>query len=283
MLFAKIGARASGAFQEKKNMRKSNQASKRFAFEQLELRTVLNGTVMATGAGNSLVLTGDAGNNAIVVHQIGTNSDGSGAIIQVLGSGTKINNLDTATTGFSFTFGSGNGNGITSIDIEMAGGSDVVTFANTRVSGSITVNMDDPSSGDVGDGNDVLAMANVHSTNGVITIGLGNGANVATLVRVSSGSDFTLTAGDGHNAVALNTVSSDTSPETANDTFIVTLGSGRFNTVVMVNCTDGPDGTLEISNSGEDGVLIGALNSFSHQSDVTTFRFRAGDLRNNKA
>ena len=111
---------------------------------------------------------------------------------------------------------------------------------------------------------------------------LGGGNNVATLVKVSSGSDFTLTALNGRNAIALNSVSSNTSPEAANDTFLVTLGSGRFNSVVMVNCTDGSDGTLEISNGGEDGVLVGALNSFAHQSDVTTFRFRAGDLRNNK-
>ena len=76
-------------------MRKSNQSTKRFAFERLELRTVLNGTVLATGAGGTLTLTGDSNKNAIVVHQISTNSDGSGAIIQVLGAGTKINNLDT--------------------------------------------------------------------------------------------------------------------------------------------------------------------------------------------
>jgi hypothetical protein len=62
-------------------MRKSNLSAKKFTFERLEDRAVLNGTVMATGSGGALVLTGDAGNNSIVVHQIGTNSDGSGAII----------------------------------------------------------------------------------------------------------------------------------------------------------------------------------------------------------
>lgn len=264
-------------------MRKSTQTSQRFTFERLESRTVLNGTVTATGAGGALVLTGDAANNAIVVQQIGKNSDGSGAIIQVISTAkTKINNLDTSTTGNVFTFGRGAGNGITTVDIELAGGSDILTFTGARVTGSITVNMDDPGSDGVGDGNDVLAMVNVHSTNDVMTIGLGGGNNVASLVKVSSGSDFTLTALNGRNALALNSVSSNTSPEAANDTFIVTLGSGRFNSVVMVNCTDGPGGTLEISNGGEDGTLVGVLNSFSNQSDVTTFRFRAGDLRNNK-
>ena len=252
------------------------------AFERLEDRAVLNGTVMASGAGGTLTLNGDAANNAIVVRQIGTNTDG-GAIIQVVGAGTKINNTDTGTIGYAFTFGGGTNTGITSIDIEMGGGSDVVNFSNTTVSGSITVNMDDPNSDGVGDGNDVLAMVNVHSTSDTVTIGLGGGTNSASLFRVSSGGDFTLTALNGRNAIALNSVSSNTNPATADDTFIVTLGSGRFNSVVMVNCTDGPDGTLQISDAGDDGVLVGALNSFAHQSDVTTFRFRAGDLRNNKA
>ncbi len=264
-------------------MRRSSTALKKtFAFERLEDRAVLNGTVLASGTGGALTLNGDAANNAIVVHQIGANVDG-GAIIQVLGAATKINNTDTGAIGNSFTFGGGANTGITSIDIEMAGGRDTVTFSNTTVSGSITVNMDDPGSDGVGDGNDVLAMVNVHSTTAVMNIDLGGGNNVATFVRVSSGSDFTLNAGNGRNTIALNSVASNQNPETANDTFIVTLGSGRFNTVVMVNCTDGPDGTLQISNAGEDGVLVGALNSFAHQSDVTTFRFRAGDLRNNKA
>jgi hypothetical protein len=259
----------------------STSLKKTFAFERLEDRAVLNGTVIASGAGGTLTLNGDAGNNAIVVRQIGTNVDG-GAIIQVLGAGTKINNTDTGTVGNSFTFGGGTNTGITSVDIEMAGGRDTVTWSNTTVTGTITVNMDDPSSGGAGDDKDVLAMTNVHSAD-TVTIDLGGGTNVATLVRVSSGGDFTLNAGDGRNTIALNSVASNQNPETANDTFLVSLGSGRFNTVVMVNCTDGPDGTLQISNAGEDGVLVGALNSFAHQSDVTTFRFRAGDLRNNKA
>ena len=262
-------------------MRKSNPSSPRFTFERLEDRTVLNGTVIGANAAGALTLTGDAAKNAIVVHQIGTNSDG-GAIIQVIGAGTKINNSDTGSTSNSATFGGGASTGITSIDIELAGGSDVLTFYNTTVSDIITVNMDDPGSGGVGDGNDVLTMTNVHSTADTITVGLGGGTNVATLFRVTSGSDFTLSAGDGrNNVVTLNSVKSNTNPVSANDTFIVTLGSGRFNTAVLINCSDGTDGMLQISDAGDDGVLVGALNSFGNQSDVTTFRFRAGDLRNN--
>jgi hypothetical protein len=125
-------------------------------------------------------------------------------------------------------------------------------------------------------------MSNVHAGN-LINIYLGNGTNVASVYKVSSGSDFTLDAGNGRNVIALNSVSSNTNPETSDDTFIVSLGSGTYNTVAMVNCTDGPDGVLQISDDGANGILSGALNNFAHQFDVTTFRFRAGDLRNNKA
>jgi hypothetical protein len=260
-------------------MRKSTFSAKQFGFERLEDRAVLNGTVMASGAGGTLTLTGDAANNAIVVHQVGTNSDGSGAIIQVLGAGTKINNTDTTTTGTSFTFGSGTGNGITSITIDLGGGRDTLTFANTTVSSDISVMMDDAALGP--DGNDVLAMTNVHSSGGMISVDLGGGTNVAVLSKVTSGLDFTLTAGDGRNAIALNNVRSSQTPSAPSGTFTVTLGSGRFNSVVMVSCSDGTDGTLDITDGGADGVLVGALNSFGTQMDVTTFRFRAGDLRNN--
>jgi hypothetical protein len=264
-------------------MRKSTLSARQLGFERLENRTVLNGTVMVdsqTTTPGTLTIAGDNHGNAVIVHQIGKNADGD-PIIQVLGAGTKLNNRDTGKTGYSFTFGAASGDDITAIDFEM-GGSDVVTFYNTTVSGPITVNMDDPISGGVGNGNDVLSMYNVHSTGDAINVSLGNGTNVAALVRVSSGGDFTLTGGDGRNAIALNTVSADTNT-TKPDTFTVQLGTGTFNTVAMVYCTDGPNGTLDISDIGADGILTGVLNNFAHQSDVTTFRFRAGDLRNNKA
>jgi hypothetical protein len=258
-------------------MRKSI-LTRRNGIERLEDRSVLNGTVTATGAGGTLILTGDAENNAISVIQVSKNSDGSGAIIRVTDAGTKINNLDTGKTGTTFTFGSGAGNSITSIDIELAGGRDTLTFANTTVTGSITVNMDDQDSGGTGDGNDVLATANVHSTSDVITIGLGNGTNVATLVNVSSGSDFTLTGGDGRDVVALNTVRSNASPEASNDTFTVDLEGGNFDTLAVVNCSDG---TGDFSDSGRNGIISGAGNHFDNQT-ITGFDFRFGDLRNDK-
>ncbi len=215
-------------------MRKFKPASRSFGFESLEPRTVLNGTVAATNLAGALTLTGDGAKNVVLVHQVGTNIDG-GAIVQVQGDGTKIDNLDTSTIGNFFTFGGGASLGITSIDINLGGGADVLTFYNTTVSGEITVNMDDPASGGIGDGNDVLVMSNVHAETGTVTITLGNGTNVASIFRVTSGSDFSLTGGNGRDIVALNSVQSNTSPITANDTLIVDLEGGNFDTLTVVN------------------------------------------------
>ena len=258
-------------------MRSRLSSGKRLVFERLEARTVLNGTVMVdsqTTAPGTLTLTGDNSSNVVVVHQIGRNADGD-PVIQVLGAGTKLKDLDTNQTGFAFTFGANPGDDITAINIELNGGNDVLTFHHTAVAGTINV--------DMGQGQNVLTMNSVHSTSDAISIELGDGTNAVALVGVNAGGDFSLTAGNGTNAIALNTVSADTNTSTP-DTFTVHLGAGRHNVVAMVKCTDGPGGgTLDISDDGADGVLSGVLNNFAHQSDVTTFRFRSGDLRQNKA
>jgi hypothetical protein len=258
-------------------MRSRFSSAKRLGFERLEARTVLNGTVIVDSqitTPGTLTLSGDNSSNSVVVHQIGKNADGD-PIIQVLGAGTKLKNLDTNQTGFAFTFGAKTGDDITAINIELNGGNDVLTFYHTTVVGTINVDMDQ--------GNNVLTMTSVHSTSDAISIEFGDGTNAAALFSVNAGGDFSLTAGNGTNAITLNTVSADTNTRTP-DTFTVHLGTGRHNVVVMVNCTDGPGGgTLDISDEGADGVLTGELNKFAHQSDVTTFRFRFGDLRHNKA
>jgi hypothetical protein len=76
---------------------------KLFTFERLENRTVLNGTVMISDSGGVLDIAGDVANCAIAVHQVGTNKSDGGAIIQVVGSGTKILNTLTGKRGTSFT------------------------------------------------------------------------------------------------------------------------------------------------------------------------------------
>ena len=76
---------------------------KRLGFERLEARTVLNGTVMVTNAGGALTITGDASSNFFQVQQTGTTA-GGGVNVRVTGFATKIDNLDTGTTGNMITY-----------------------------------------------------------------------------------------------------------------------------------------------------------------------------------
>ena len=117
-------------------------------FEGLEARAMLTGTVTATAEGGILTITGDDAANAITVHQTANPGDGTIAV-QIQGLGTKINNLDTSTTGYSATF-----TGVTDISIAMNGGNDVLTMFNTTIPNTLSI--------DMGDGNDVLTMTNVH-------------------------------------------------------------------------------------------------------------------------
>lgn len=234
---------------------------------------MLNGTVMVdsltTNAG-TLTITGDSHNNIITVRQVGKNVDGA-PIIQVTGAATKLSNLDTGKTGTSFKFGSATGDDISAIDIEMGGGSDIVTFTDTTVFGSITVNMDDPSSGGVGDGNDVLVMSNVHSTDDNVNVWLGGGTNVASLTKVSAVDGFSLDAGNGRNVVVLNGVSAGSGEE-----FFVDLGTGKLNTVTVIHCSGGDS---DFFDDGSNGVLVGVGNHFDSISDVASFKIRVGDLK----
>jgi hypothetical protein len=246
-------------------MVRSTQLGKKFGFERLEARTVLNGTVMVdsqTTSPGTLTIAGDSSANIIVIHQTGKNIDGD-PIIQVLGAGTKLNNLDNGKTGTSFTFGSVSGDDITSINIAMAGGNDVVTFTNTTVDSTITV--------DMGDGNNVLTMVNVHTTDDAINVSLGDGTNVASLVKVGASFGFSLDAGNGRNVIVLNAVSAG-----AEQDFSVSLGSGKTNVVTVVNCSGGD---ADFFDDGVNGILTGVGNHFDSHT-VDTFRFRFGDLKN---
>ena len=111
-------------------MRSRVCSDKRFGFERLENRTVLNGTVFVTGALGALTLQGDTSSNYLLIRQIGT-TPGGGVNIRVQGLATRLDNVDTGTSGSAFTF-----TGITNIAIDLSqGGNDHLTLINTNIAG----------------------------------------------------------------------------------------------------------------------------------------------------
>jgi hypothetical protein len=252
--------------------RARNPLTKSFAFERLEARTVLNGTVAISASTGLLLITGDRANNAISVHQVGTNKADGGAIIQVIGLGTKLVNAETGKTGNSFTFGASAG--VTILGIDLGSGNDTLNLYNTTVSQGLSIQMDDPS--DAGhDGNDVVTASNVHC--GLFSLELGGGKNVAAITNVTATiAGFGMVSGNGSNTVVLNHVTAG-----GGSLLLVALGDPGpkgLNSVTVVNCAAA---SAFFSDNGSNGVLTGALNKFDQQT-ADTFEFRFGDLKNDK-
>jgi len=226
---------------------------KRFGFERLEARTVLNGTVMVTNAGGALTITGDANSNYYQVQQIGVNPNG-GVNVRVTGFATKIDNLDTGTTGTSFKF-----TGVTSLTVdESLGGSNHVTIAGLNLSdGDLTMTM--------GGGNDIVSVVNARSLDATILLGGGN--DVASFVNYrTTETDFSLDAGGGRDVVVLNNVHAGTSTLPANLT--VEMGPGNLDQLVVV--LSSADTATFSDTGGTNGILVWkhAGNHFTAETDT---------------
>jgi hypothetical protein len=222
-------------------MRSRVGSDKRFGFERLEHRTVLNGTVFVTGALGALTMQGDTSSNYLLIRQVGT-TPGGGVNIRVQGLATKLDNVDTGTTGSAFTF-----TGITNIAIDLSqGGNDQLTLINTNIAGQ---------GGDIaigfGGGNDILAMTNVKAQN--VAVGLGGGNDLASLVNITAAAGgFALDSGSGRDTVALNSVRAGT-PGSGGG-IAVQMGPGNHDVLTVVLCS--ADMAAFADTGGTNGVLV---------------------------
>jgi len=235
-------------------MRSLVGSGKRYGFERLENRTVLNGTVFVTGALGALTLQGDASSNYLLIRQIGT-TPGGGVNIRVQGLATTLDNVDTGTSGSAFTF-----TGITNIAIDLSqGGNDHLTLINTNIAGQ----------GDIaigfGAGSDILAVANVKAEN--LAVSLGGGNDVASFVSITAAAGgFALDAGSGRDTIVLNGVRSGT-PGSGGG-IAVQMGPGSHDVLTVVICT------ADIAAFGDAGGTGGVLvwkhtgNHFGAEADA---------------
>jgi hypothetical protein len=235
-------------------MRSRACRGKRFGFERLENRTVLNGTVFVTGALGALTMQGDARSNYLLIRQVGT-TPGGGVNVRVQGIATTIDNVDTGTSGSTFTF-----TGITNIAIDLSqGGNDQLTLINTNIAGQ----------GDIaigfGGGNDILTMTNVKAQN--VAVSLGGGNDVASLVNITAAAGgFALDAGSGRDTVVLNHVQSGTPGSDGG--IAVQMGPGSHDVLTVVLCS--ADMAAFADTSGTNGVLIWkhTANHFGTEADA---------------
>lgn len=241
---------------------------RRFQFERLEERTVLNGTITFTkDVYGSLFAAGDRSANYLQIHQVG--SSAKGATIHVQGLATKLKNSTTGKTASSFTFSN-----VRSVIVDLGGGNDSLYFYNTTLTGVAYAYM--------GDGNDTVSMVNVRSyykseyENEGVYVNMGKGNDVAALINVTvPNNGLAVHAESGRNVISLNKVSA----KHYIDVSLGYNGGGQFNTVTVISSSSNGG---YFTDKGSMGILTGVNNRFKLQQ-VTTFKYRSGDLRNNKA
>ena len=243
----------------------NGRLNRKLRFEGLETCAMLTGTVTATNVGGVLTISGDDAANVIVVQGAAVNAGLGVLSVQIQGFGTKINNLDTGTTSNSATF-----TGVADIDVALNGGGDVMTMKNLNIPDTLSI--------DMGSGNDVLIMNNVHELldtgpvtativhgntlrpalkphiSGDASITLGSGIDVAVLHNVTSAGDINIDAGDGIDVVTLIGVSAGTSG--SGNTLSVDMGTGRSNVLTVISST------ADFANFTSEG-SFGLLN-FKH-------------------
>jgi hypothetical protein len=239
-------------------MLKRMVSRRKLRFEHLEGRAMMAGNVSAifdNTAGGPLELTGDNAANNIAITQVGQNS------FRVRGIGTKlvVDTPDGVKTVNSFTF-----QNVSDVTLTMNGGNDVVGFANARINGTLTV--------DMGSGNDVLTLTNVHELvatepEGLASISLGTGNDVAVIVNFTSNADIAIDAGDGRDTVVLTRVVAG-SVDSGNS-LAVEMGPGDRDTLTVTFSR--ADFAQYTDNGGTNGLLVHLLNNIG---DETASGFR---------
>jgi hypothetical protein len=141
----------------------------------------------------------------------------------------------------------------------MNDGNDVVGFANARINGTLTV--------DMGSGNDVLTLTNVHELvatepEGLASISLGTGNDVAVIFNFTSNADIAIDAGDGRDTVVLTHVVAG-SVDSGN-ALSVEMGPGDRDTLVVT--FSHADIASFTDTGGTNGTLVHLLNNFGEES-----------------
>ncbi len=206
--------------------------SARLVVETLESRCTPAGHVAAVLSGSTLVITGDAKDNAIQVE------DSTGGVLVSGLSGTLINGAASQTFAgvSSLRIRMNQGNDVVylgvdpgsltlsgSLSVDLGAGDDQLTFINTYVGGSTSIN--------AGAGDDVVAV------NG------GNTFNGSVLVNLAQGGDNFGTADTGPGPNAFNKA--------------LRILGGAGNDVIFIQDSTQVGGTLEFQGqAGDDGIIV---------------------------
>lgn len=159
-----------------------NRTGRIFAFEKLETRRMLAGTITSSLQGNVLTIFGDDAANSIAVF------NSSPGVVQLLGlDGTTISgtSLFTGVAGINFNFNAG----LTGVNK----GNDVIVVTNLTLSAGVAIT--------AADGNIIVALGQFDNTGGLV-----DAAVNSHLGALSIGNGLGINLGNGSNTVVANNV-----------------------------------------------------------------------------
>jgi hypothetical protein len=181
------------------------QSKRNFGFEQLESRTLLTGNVfIGRGIDTAATIRGDNSNNAVSIRQV---SELNGlTTLKIVGlNGTKlVNSYNEMEPIFKPTIGSSAIISVSSLDINLHGGNDLLKMQDVTLPGTLAINM--------GMGNDTLKMTSVHFAAPTFPAGfpgdhsaiqLGAGDDFAVFNSIGCTGDMAISAGNGRDIVKL--------------------------------------------------------------------------------
>jgi len=239
---------------------------RRLFLEGLESRAMLAGNVTAAVNGNTLFVTGDNGDNNVVIQQTGADRF---TVVGVSGSATTVNGK---AEGIVFT-----GNSVRNFEIDLRGGNDTLGISND------SAYLDDLSAElAAGGGASVTASAttssaltlrgyaNIHGGSGDDAIAVNLVATGAIFVDGNTGSDAVVTEGTTAASLLVITDTANLSTDTSD---YVRIRNVNVRGSLIVNTFSGDDVALLTDDTASfilADVGLGATSSTSTDTDILT-------------
>jgi hypothetical protein len=243
-----------------KKHRKSRLRHRPLFVEGLEMRAMLAGNVTATVSGETLFVTGDNSDNAVVIQQTGTNQF---TVVGAAASGTTINGTVEGTAFIA--------NNVRNFEIDLRGGNDSLGISN---SDTFLIAVQDELLGgaqaDVGLPEDALTLrgyANIRTGLGDDAIAVQLQAGGSIFIGANAGSDAVVVEGSSATSLVIN---ADTGYQaTDGDDYVRVRGTTTTVGSIVVNTFAGNDNVLLaddtsaasiVANAGVGFVSNGALD-----------------------
>jgi hypothetical protein len=248
----------------KKHRKKATFQHRRLFLEGLETRAMLAGNVTAAVRGGTLFVTGDNGDNNVVIQQTGANRF---TVVGVAGSTTTVNNRPE---GIVFT-----GNSVRNFEIDLRGGNDTLGISNDStyldaLSAELAAGLGGPvtPSATTASALTLAGYANIRGGAGNDAIAVNLKAGASIFVDGNAGSDAIVVEGSTAVSLLVNTDTGNQSTDGADYLRVRNVAISRGS--IVANTFSGDDNLLITDDSAAAFVInsgVGATTSGHTDAD----------------